>query len=99
MAISSVPIMPYDTIKERKEKNFHGNLGYFVQAHSAMKKNEERKRKGGKTKRSAGKWHCDAIRICLNRRAATRSRKGNQSQNIKTAIERPILKLGLPNFR
>ena len=31
-------------------------------------------------------------------RYATRSGKGNQPLNIKTAVERPILKLGLPNF-
>ena len=42
---------------------------------------------------------CDAIKIRLKRRIVTRSGKGNQLQNIKTAIERPILKLGLPNFR
>ena len=29
---------------------------------------------------------------------ATRSVKGNQPLDIKTAVERPILKLGLPNF-
>ena len=42
---------------------------------------------------------CDVIKICLKRRIATRSGKGNQPLNIKTAVERPILKLGLPNFR
>ncbi len=40
---------------------------------------------------------CDVINISLKRRIATRSGKGNQPINIKTAIERPILKLGLPN--
>ena len=42
---------------------------------------------------------CDVIKIRLKRRIATRSGKGNQPLNIKTAVERPILKLGLPNFR
>ena len=42
---------------------------------------------------------CDVIKIRLKRRIATRSGKGNQPLNIKTAAERPILKLGLPNFR
>ena len=42
---------------------------------------------------------CDVIKIRLKRRDTTRSGKGNQSLNIKTAVERPILKLGLPNFR
>ncbi len=41
----------------------------------------------------------DVIKIRLIRRIATRSGKGNQPLNIKTAVERPILKLGLPNFR
>ncbi len=42
---------------------------------------------------------CDVIKIRL-RRDATRSRKGNQPLNIKTAVvERPISKLGLTNFR
>ncbi len=38
---------------------------------------------------------CDIIKLRLK----TRSWKGNQPLNIKTAEERPILKLGLPNFR
>ncbi len=42
---------------------------------------------------------CDVIKIRLKRRIATRSWKENQPLNIKTAIERPILKLGNPNFR
>ncbi len=42
---------------------------------------------------------CDVIKMCLKRRDATRSWKGNQPLNIKTAVELPILKLGLPNFR
>ena len=42
---------------------------------------------------------CDVIKICLKRSIATRSGKGDQPLNIKTAVERPILKLGLPNFR
>ncbi len=42
---------------------------------------------------------CDVLAIRLKRRIATRSGKGNQLFNIKTAVERPILKLGLPNFR
>ncbi len=42
---------------------------------------------------------CDVINILLKRRIATRSGKGNQQLNMKTSIERPILKLGLPNFR
>ncbi len=38
---------------------------------------------------------CDVIKIRLKRRiAATRSGKGNQPLNIKTAVEQPILKLG-----
>ncbi len=41
---------------------------------------------------------CDVIKIRINRRIATRSGKGNQPLNIKTAVERPIFKLGLPNF-
>ncbi len=42
---------------------------------------------------------CDVIKIRLKRRDTTRSKKGNQPLNIKTALERPILKLGLPNFK
>ncbi len=42
---------------------------------------------------------CDVIKIHLKRRITTRSWKGNQLLNIETAAERPILKLGLPNFR
>ena len=42
---------------------------------------------------------CDFIKIRLKRRDEMRSRKGNLPLNIKTAIERPILKLGLTNFR
>ncbi len=42
---------------------------------------------------------CDVIKIYLKRRDATRSGKGNQPLNIKKAVERSILKLGLPNFR
>ncbi len=38
---------------------------------------------------------CDVIRICLKWRYATRSGKRNQPLNNKTAVERPILKLGL----
>ncbi len=41
----------------------------------------------------------DVIEIRLKRRNATRSGKGNQPLNIKTAVERPFLNLGLPNFR
>ncbi len=36
---------------------------------------------------------CDVIKIHLKRRDETRSGKGNQLLNIKTAAERPILKL------
>ena len=42
---------------------------------------------------------CDVIRINLKRRIATRSGNGNQPLNIKTVEGRPILKLGIPNFR
>ena len=42
---------------------------------------------------------CDIIKIRLKRSIAMRSGKGNQPLNIKTAVERPIVKLGLPNFR
>ncbi len=42
---------------------------------------------------------CDVIIIRLKRRIATRSGKVNHPLNIKTAVERPILKLGLLNFR
>ena len=42
---------------------------------------------------------CDVIKIRLKRRIATRSGKGNQPLNIKTVVERPILKLVLPIFR
>ncbi len=41
---------------------------------------------------------CDVINIRLKRRIATRSGNEIQPLNIKTAVERPILKLGLPNF-
>ena len=41
----------------------------------------------------------DVIKKRLKRRIAKRSGKGNQPLNIKTAVERPILKLRLPNFR
>ena len=40
---------------------------------------------------------CDVIKIRIQRMDATRSRKGNQPLDIKTSVERPILKLGLPN--
>ena len=36
----------------------------------------------------------DVIKIRLKRRIVTGSEKGNQQLNIKTAVERPILKLG-----
>ena len=36
---------------------------------------------------------CDVIKIRLKGRFATRSGKGNQSLNIKTAVEQPILKV------
>ena len=36
---------------------------------------------------------CDVIKIRLKQKIATRSRKGNQPLNIKTAVEGPILKL------
>ena len=42
---------------------------------------------------------CDVIKIRLKRRIATRCGKGNQPLNIKTAVEQPIFKLGLPSFR
>ena len=42
---------------------------------------------------------CDVIKIRLKRRYATRSGKGNQLLNIRTAVEGPVLKLGLPNFK
>ena len=42
---------------------------------------------------------CDVIIIGLKRRIATSSRKGSQPLNIKTAVDRPILKLRLPKFR
>ena len=42
---------------------------------------------------------CDVIKTCLKRRIATRNGKEIQPICIKTAIERPILKLELPNFR
>ena len=41
---------------------------------------------------------CDVIKIHIKRRIATRSGKGNQPLNIKTALEQPILKLGYSNF-
>ena len=41
---------------------------------------------------------CDVIKLRLKRRIATSSWKGNQPLNIKTSVERPILKLGLSNF-
>ena len=42
---------------------------------------------------------CDVIKIHLKRRIVKRSGKINQPLNIKTAVERPILKLGLPDFK
>ncbi len=42
---------------------------------------------------------CEVIKICIKRRIAARSSKGNQPLNIKTDVERPILKLGLSNSR
>ena len=42
---------------------------------------------------------CDVKKIRLKRRIATRSWRGNQPLNIKIALERLILRLGLPNFR
>ena len=41
---------------------------------------------------------CDVIKIRLKSRITTRSGKRNQPLNIKTAVEMPILKLGLPHF-
>ena len=41
----------------------------------------------------------DVIKKSLKRSYATRSGKGNQPLNIKTAVQRPILKLGLLNFK
>ncbi len=41
----------------------------------------------------------DVIKINLKRRIATRSGKVNMPLSTKTAVERPILKLGLPNFK
>ncbi len=49
---------------------------------------------------SAWKCHVWRHRNTSKRRIATRpSWKGNQPLNIKTAVERPSLKLGLPNSR
>ena len=42
---------------------------------------------------------CDVIKIRIKRRIATMSGNGIQARDIKTAVERPILKLGLANFR
>ncbi len=42
---------------------------------------------------------CDVIKIRLNLRDVTRSGKVNQPLNIKNVVERPTLKLGLPNVR
>ncbi len=42
---------------------------------------------------------CVTLKNSLKRRDAMRSGKGNQPLNIKTALERPILKLGLLNLR
>ena len=42
---------------------------------------------------------CDVLKIRIKSRIVTRSEKGNKTPNIKTDVERPILKLGLPNFR
>ncbi len=42
---------------------------------------------------------CDVIKIRPKSRIATRSGKGNQPLNIKTAVVWPISKLGYPNFR
>ena len=41
---------------------------------------------------------CDVIKIRLKRWIATRSGKGKQLINSTTAVEQPILKLGLQNF-
>ena len=38
---------------------------------------------------------CDVIKIRLKRRDARRNRKGNQPLDIKTDVERPILKIEL----
>ncbi len=48
---------------------------------------------------SAGKCHMWRHKIRLKRRIATKSGNGNQPLNIKTTVELPISKLGLPNFR
>ncbi len=42
---------------------------------------------------------CNVIKIRLKRRIATKCGKGNQPLIIKTAVKRPILKLGFLNFR
>ena len=42
---------------------------------------------------------CDVIKIRLKSRDETRGRKGTQPLNIKTVVERSILKLGLPIFK
>ena len=41
---------------------------------------------------------CDVIKIRLKISIITRSGRENQPLNIKTAVERPIFKLGLPKF-
>ncbi len=41
---------------------------------------------------------CEVMKIRLKRRIVARSGRGNQLLDIKTAVERPILKLGLRNF-
>ena len=41
---------------------------------------------------------CDVIKIRLKRKLVTRSGKGNKPLNIKTAVELPILNLGLPKI-
>ncbi len=46
-----------------------------------------------------GKWFDVIIKVHLKRKGATRNGKGNQPFYIKTAVvERPILKLGIPNL-
>ncbi len=42
---------------------------------------------------------CEVIKINLKSRDATRSVKGNQPLNVKTAVEQPLLMLGLQNFK
>ena len=52
-----------------------------------------------KATKSGGKCHVRRHKNMSKKKDCNEKWKGNQPLNIKTAVERPILKLALPNFK